>query len=591
MNPKEVNQRLADMVETVVAHLLPNGKRDGNNWCAGSVHGESGQSLRVCLKGGKVGVWSDFSSDNKGGDLLALWQQSKGISFVDALKEAKNFCGIDDTPPVFYAPKPKRKPVSKPACKKPMDKVKAWFDGRGIMPNTIDAYKIGQQGGTIVFPFFSPSGDLELVKYRDLDAEKQSGKKKIWSNPEPEYHLFGWQSITDNDRDVVITEGEIDCMSYHQQGFPALSIPQGGGDGEKQKAWIQNDFERLERFETIYVSMDMDATGQSAIKPIIEALGLERCRIIDLGEYKDANEVHSNGIGLSQYIASAKTKDPEELKRLTEYHAEIMDEFRDTDIVGMKLPWAKSYSQIRLRPAEISVWAGVNSHGKSIALSNVAVDGVAQGENFCIASMEMKPRKLGRKMYQQICGHDNPTEAESQMILQFLGDHVWLFEAYGTTKAAKILEIFDYARRRYGVTQFIVDSLAKCGFGEDDYNGQKGFVDTLMEFAGQYNVHVHLVVHMRKGQDENKMLGKFDVKGTGAISDMVDNVFIVWRNKAKEDKTSAGDKSLSHEPDTVLNCVKQRETGVEPSIGLHFHKPSCQFIDYADNPPKQYIEI
>lgn len=589
MNPKEVNQRLVDMIEIVTAHLLPGGKRDGGNWCAGSVNGEDGQSLRVCLRGAKAGVWTDFSSNEKGGDLLDLWQKSRNITFVEAIKEAKAFAGIDDTPPVFYAPKPKKKPVVKPSCKKPVDTVKEWFEGRGVMKKAMDAYKIGQQGNTIVFPFFSPSGELELVKYRDLDAEEKDGKKKIWSNQEPEYHLFGWQSITDNDTEVVITEGEIDCMSYHQQGIPAMSIPQGGGDGEKQKAWIQNDFERLERFKKIYISMDMDAPGQSAIRPIIDALGIERCHVVDLGEYKDANEAHADGVVLKSFIAAAKTKDPEELRLLTEYHSEIMQEFKDTGITGMKLPWSKSYSQLRLRPAEISVWAGVNSHGKSIALSNVAVDGVAQGERFCIASMEMKPRKLGRKMYQQICGHDNPTEAEAQMTLQFLGDHIWLFEAYGTTKSTKILEIFDYARRRYGVTQFIVDSLAKCGFGEDDYNGQKGFVDKLMEFAGKHNVHVHLVVHMRKREDESKIPGKMDIKGTGAISDMVDNVFIIWRNKPKEDKVAKGDTGLSLDHDAVLNCVKQRETGVEPFIGLHFHKPSCQFIDYNDSPPKQYL--
>jgi len=266
-----------------------------------------------------------------------------------------------------------------------------------------------------------------------------------------------------------------------------------------------------------------------------------------------------------------------------------MDEFKDTDVVGMRLPWTKTYGKLRLRPAEISVWAGVNSHGKSIALSNVTVDGVSQGERFCIASMEMKPRKLGRKMYQQICGHDNPTEEESQQILQFLGDHVWMFECYGTAKADKIVEIFDYARRRYGVTHFIVDSLAKCGFGEDDYNGQKGFVDVLMEFAGKYNVHVHLVVHMRKREDETKIPGKMDIKGTGAISDMVDNVFIIWRNKPKEEKIEAGEKGKLLEFDAVLNCVKQRETGVEPFVGLYFHKPSCQFLDYEDSPTKQYI--
>jgi twinkle protein len=589
MTPQEINQILVSMVETVATHLLPNGHKDGSSWCAGSTNGEEGQSLRVCLRGARTGVWRDFSSNEKGGDLLSLWQQSRGLTFIETLKEAKAFAGIDDTPPAFYAPKRKKKPVANPKYSKPADKIKEWFDDRCIMQKALDAYKVGQQGNTIVFPFFSPEEKLELVKYRDLDTEEQTGKKKIWSNSDPEYHLWGWQAISDDTREVVICEGEIDALSWFQQRVPALSVPHGGGDGDKQNVWIDNDYERLQRFETIFVSMDMDAPGQSAIQPIISRLGVERCKIVNLGEFKDANEAHMNGIVLTSFLEKATTQDPEELKKLSDYNADIMDEFLNSDANGLLLPWRKTHGSLRIRPSEITVWAGINSHGKSIALSNFTVAAVAQGERICLASMEMKPRKLGRKMYQQIAGHNNPSQKESENIVAFLGDSVWLFEAYGTAKASRIIEVFSYARKRYGVTQFIVDSLAKCGLDEDDYNGQKKFVDELMEFAGEYNVHVHLVVHIRKMGDEGKIPGKFDVKGTGAITDMVDNVIIWWRNKQKEEDTDNGKTTATDNPDAVMNCVKQRETGEEPMVKLFFNKESCQFTDSLNDPPKQYL--
>ena len=589
MTPSEINQRLLAMIESVVEHLLPNGKREGHNWAVGSVAGEPGSSMKVCISGSKQGVWSDFSTSTKGGDLIDLWQQVKGVTFKEALDEAKSYAGISDTQPDFYPAKKKKKPVVKPKCKIPDSTVNDWFSGRGISEDTVKAYMIGQQGNTIIFPFKSPSGELELIKYRNLDEESKTGKKKIWSNEDPDYHLFGWQSIKDNDKEVVITEGEIDCMSYYQQGYAALSIPQGAGDGEKQQAWIRNDFDRLERFRVIYISMDMDEPGQKAIQPIISALGQERCKIVNLGEFKDANEAHINGELLEKYLKVSQTKDPEELKMLSSYHSEIMEEFKNSENTGMKLPWAKTFKTFRARPSEITVWAGVNSHGKSIILSHVAVDGISQGEVFCIASMEMKPRKLGRKMYQQVAGHDYPSSKEGNHIMNFIDNRLLIFEAYGTTKASRILEVFDYARRRYGVTQFIVDSLAKCGFGEDDYNGQKCFVDQLMEFAGKNNVHVHLVVHVRKKEDESKVPGKMDIKGTGAISDMVSNVMIIWRNKPKEEAIAKKETVGIDTLDAVLNCVKQRETGEEPYIGLYFHKPSCQFLEHHESEIKQYI--
>jgi len=104
----------------------------------------------------------------------------------------------------------------------------------------------------------------------------------------------------------------------------------------------------------------------------------------------------------------------------------------------------------------------------------------------------------------------------------------------------------------------------------------------------EHNVHVHLVVHVRKKEDEHKIPGKLDIKGTGAITDMVDNVFIWWRNKLKEDAATNG-KINKNDTDAVLNVVKQRETGEEPLYGFYFHRGSCQFLDGPDDGPKNYL--
>lgn len=288
---------------------------------------------------------------------------------------------------------------------------------------------------------------------------------------------------------------------------------------------------------------------------IIDRLGRHRCKVINLSyggiKYKDPNETHLDGINLQNFFETAKTIDPEELKRLTEFHDEIMEEldpeYKEHD--GLKLPWVKTFESIRLRRSEVSVWAGINSYGKSILTSHIMVDGVAQGAKFCVASMEMPPRKLGAKIYQLTGAVTRPTKEHAKKIQDLINHSVYIFTAYGTAKSERIMEVFEYARRRYGVSHFIIDSLAKCGFAEDDFKGQKHFVDQLFEYALENKVHVHLVVHMRKGETEEKPPGKFDVKGTGGITDMVSNVFIIWRNKRKErllrnDKDSDREKRL-----------------------------------------------
>jgi twinkle protein len=207
--------------------------------------------------------------------------------------------------------------------------------------------------------------------------------------------------------------------------------------------------------------------------------------------------------------------------------------------------------------------------------------------------MEMPAAKIGAKVYQQAGGMNYPTPQKADQIRELIKNNIFIFNTYGSAKAPRILEVFEYARRRYGVEYFVIDSLAKCGFAEDDHSGQKALVDQLADFALEKRVHVCLVVHMRKGDTEEKPPGKFDVKGTGAITDMVSSVFIIHRNKRKERLLREGGindtPELLREPDTKLICVKQRETGEEPIFALWFHPQSCQFLESKHSEPKLYI--
>lgn len=592
MTPTELKNTLVSQIESVLEHLLPNGIRAGQEWCVGSTAGEPGKSLKIRLQGAKVGVWQDFANPEHKGDLLDLWQAVRGLSFVDTLNDVRDYLGVVEPKPDFWPKKQSKKP-KKPQCTTPKTALIRWAEKRNIQPQTLKSFKIAQSDNAVVFPFISPDGELELVKYRGIES------KKIWSNKDPIPCLFGWQAVKDNDRDIVICEGEWDALAWWQSGYSALSVPFGGGAGKKQGDWINYEFHRLERFSAIYLSMDMDSAGKKAINAIIDRLGRHRCKVVTL-PHKDANECllqPESAQILRNAIQSARTVDPDELKSLAEFHSEIVDELYPSGktVPGMKFPWEKSHDEILIRPSEITLWAGINGHGKSVLLSNIAVDGMAQGERFCIASMEMKPHKIGTQIYRQISGKAFPSKTELRILRDSVEGSAWIFEAYGTAKAKRILEVFEYSRKRYGVTQFVIDSLAKCGFAEDDYGRQKDFVDQLMEFSRRFNICVHLVVHIRKGGDEKKIPGKMDIKGTGALTDMVDNVLIVWRNKAKEEDYRSGNairisKSKGN-PDTVLSCVKQRETGLEPSYGLWFDLASCRFTGHPNESPKEYLHL
>ena len=223
---------------------------------------------------------------------------------------------------------------------------------------------------------------------------------------------------------------------------------------------------------------------------------------------------------------------------------------------------------------------------------------MSQGERVCIGSFEIHPRKTLYRMVRQALGKEQPTRDEVRGALEWFDGKLWIFDVLGTASTTRILEVFRYAYRRYGVTAFVIDSLLKCGISSEDYAAQKKFLDQLNDFVNETNTHIILIAHARKGQDENTPPGKLDVKGSGDITDLASNVWSCWRNKLKEAdllKLEAGEsiKLTRHElertPDALLQCFKARDDrNEEGKIGLFFHRWSLQYHQFHDQRPVEY---
>lgn len=265
---------------------------------------------------------------------------------------------------------------------------------------------------------------------------------------------------------------------------------------------------------------------------------------------------------------------------------EVIDRFylEEPGLRGIPMPWKHASKYFRLRPGEVSLWAGINGHGKSLVLNQVMLSAMQFGEKACIASLEMKPVATMMRMSRQAAVAETPAVRYMRELHAWTDGRLWLYDQQGTVKTDRILSVMRYCHEQLGITQFVIDSLMKCGMGEDDYNGQKAFIDELCSHARDTGVHVHLVAHSRKGRDELGLPNKMDVKGTGAITDQVDNVITVWRNKRKEDAASQGSVDPT-EPDALLCVEKQRHYEWEGKIPLWFHKPSLAFSENPHTPP------
>ncbi len=590
----EVSKRLAERAEAVAEYLLPTGKRVGSEWKTGSVDGDAGRSLGIHLSGDKAGVWKDFAS-SEAGDLLDLWSVVRGVSLSQAYAEAKGYLGITETTFRSSVKKVYQKPKAARGTKRidgGGEVVDYLTQERRLSAETVAAYRLAELfdnrlGWQIVFPY-KRGEDTINIKYLSLRRDDR-GKKITRFETGCELCLFGWQAIPENARSIIICEGELDALSWFQYGYPALSVP----NGAQSDKWIELEYENLERFDTIYLSYDEDKEGQSGREKVAERLGLHRVRVIRL-PHKDANECLQKGVGkdeISHLFLSAESLDPVELKNVVTFMDEVMAEFYPQEGIktGFSIPFPKIAKDVIFRPGEVSIYTGINGHGKSLLLSQIILAGADAGEKFCVAPTEMKPAKWLKRQVRQATGERLPIPDKIRDFHIWAYDWMWIFNVTGVNKKERVLEVFEYAWRRYGATQFVIDSLMKLGMAEDDYNGQKAFMETICDFSIKTDSHVHIVAHARKGKDEKEIKGKMDIKGTGAITDLASNVFSHWRNKHKEEVIEESFKDCRNPPietlllpDAIFRCDKQREGEWEKSLNLWYDHDSMNYRDDYD---------
>ncbi|WP_455476300.1 toprim domain-containing protein [Bartonella sp. B17] len=654
----EIKQKLSSQAASVIQMLLPQGYKCGNNWIVGSIQGEAGQSLSVCLSGNKAGLWYDFA-EGSGGDLLDLWCCVKGINLSQALEEARSYLNLTRPKP-FMAPQRSYRRPSLPSGGIPQNLVKTYLNKERCIPlEILKRYHIGENGRKIIFPFYKPDGTLALVKERLAQADAKTKP----TTSQCEAILFGWQALFPMDstftltnqgtspvdqeaistaqtafsvdqnispvdrepistaqtaflanqnispvdqsfaptnRTIVITEGEIDALSLAAYGYPAVSVPFGGGTGGKQN-WIENEFDHLEPFETIFLATDMDKPGEEAAYEIANRLGRYRCYRVRLPR-KDANECLTAGVDAATIKAaflSAQSFAPKGLRRASDYKNQVIGLFwpEPEQHQGYTVPYPRLKDKLYFRPAELTLWSGSSGAGKSQLLSDCIPHWIAQKSRLCLASLEMKGEQSLRRLTRQTGGLNQPTREMIEQILHFLDEGLILYEHVGKSSVDTLLDVFDYCRARYGCDQFIIDSLMRLGIASDDYTGQEQAVYKMVNWAVLNAVHIHLVSHTRKSGLEREVPTTEDIKGASEIGANAFNIITIWRNRSLEDKIYATPNTeekvnLAKRPSVIINIAKQRSGDFEGKIGLWFDKQTYRYrCSYEYSPSaRHYLE-
>lgn len=249
----------------------------------------------------------------------------------------------------------------------------------------------------------------------------------------------------------------------------------------------------------------------------------------------------------------------------------------------------KARGLIQFRPGEVTVWTGYNGHRKSMMTSQASIDLATQGEKVLIVSLEMLPWRTMSRMTRQACGTAHPSAALIDQFHEWTNGKLWLFDHVGRIAPARALALCRYFVDVHQGTHVVLDSWMMVCSSEENLDEQKQFSTDLCRLAQETELHVHVVAHCRKpggASSEDKPPGRYDIRGSGAISDQSSNILSVWMNKKKFARldSNPNDMEALNEPCGILRCDKQRNGAWEGSIQLWHDPSSLRFCDDRTSP-------
>ncbi|QSI31459.1 toprim domain-containing protein [Variovorax sp. RKNM96] len=432
---------------------------------------------------------------------------------------------------------------------------------RGLTEDTCKhfGYQVGERyDSPVQIANYYKDGELVAQHFRD------SNKNFAWSGTPRGCELFGQHLWRDGGRKVVITEGEIDCMSLSQlQGnkYPVVSIPSGAAAAEKD---LRANIEWLEKFEEVVLMFDMDAAGKAAIEKCAPLFTPGRCKVASL-PLKDANEMLMAGRAkeLIDAVWGAKEYRPDGVVSV----GDLMEKVMTQQVEGT--PWflpsltAMTYGR---RPGEVYAFGAGTGVGKTdLFTQSIAFDVLNLKVKTGVLYLEQPPVETIRRIAGKAVGKvfhvpGKATREDLQTAAQSLEDSgsLYLYDHFGSTEWDLIKSRIRYMVVGLGCKHIYLDHLTALVASEED---ERRSLDAIMaEMAGQaqelgYVMHFisHLARPEGKPHEEGGRVMIRHFRGSNAIG--------MWSHLMVGLERSQQDDDEAARCITTLRCLKDRNTG------------------------------
>lgn len=451
---------------------------------------------------------------------------------------------------------------------------------RGIDEETCRKFgvRVGSYKGKKVhfYPYFKDNA-LIAAKVRDKD-------KNFSIVGEGSKLPFFGQNLWSPGKMLVVTEGEIDCLTVSQvQGnkWPTVSVPNGAQAAPKV---FRQQLEWLEQFETVIVMFDMDEPGQAAAKECAEVLSPGKVKIASLPK-KDPNEMLMSGMGgdIIKAIWNAKEFRPDGIISGKDLWEEINHE---EAVVSVQYPWDGLNERTRgLRRGELITVTAGSGIGKSALVREIAHHLIQSGETVGMLMLEESPKRtalglMGIEINKPLhLSREGVSDDDLKKAFDATvgSGRLFLYDHFGSSDIDNLVSRVRFLAKGLGCGWVILDhlSIVVSGLGDGDerrlIDNAMTLLRTLVEETG---IGMILVSHLKrpegnKGHEEGATTSLSQLRGSHAIAQLSDLVIGLERNQQSDTPNV-----------TTVRVLKNRfsgDTGI--ACELHYNRDTGRLTE------------
>lgn len=430
--------------------------------------------------------------------------------------------------------------------------------------------KFGYQTGT------DASGEpIHIANYCDAGGRtvaqkiRRPGKHFAWVGERSTcLPLFG-QHLWTAGKSIVITEGEIDALSYAMAmpRYAVVSLPDGAQSAPKA---ISKAYEWLCGFDKIVLCFDQDEPGQKAAQIVAEMLPVGKVFTMRLGR-KDANEVLVNDgpAPITQAFWNAAEWRPDGIVAGGDLWEELL-KTKEAESVGYPWPVVNNKTHGMRHGELVTVTAG-SGIGKSAFVREVAYSLLNMGETVGMIMLEESTTRtamglMGLHINKPLhLGREGVSEADLRkaFIATVGSGRLFLYDHFGSTEIDNLLNRVRYMAKGLGCRWIILDHLSIVVSALEG-NDERKLIDRAMTLlrtlVQETGIGLILVSHLRrpdgKGHEEGSQTSLNQLRGSHAIAQLSDMVIGLERNQQ-------GDN-----PDiTTVRVLKNRYSGETGETG------------------------